>query len=85
MKFGQGTFSQYIAVNPASDPVVKKPDCLTHEAAASIPLVALTAFSALDWLPRSGGVSQRKVVVRGASGGTGSWIVQREYHSHYQQ
>ncbi|TEY79489.1 hypothetical protein BOTCAL_0044g00220 [Botryotinia calthae] len=49
--FGQGTFSQYIAVNPASDPVVKKPNCLSHEAAASIPLVALTMFAALDWLP----------------------------------
>jgi NADPH:quinone reductase-like Zn-dependent oxidoreductase len=63
-------------VDPASDPVVKKPDSLSHEAAASIPLVALTAFSCLDWLPQNGGTSQRKVIVRGASGGTGSWVVQ---------
>ncbi|KAF7934562.1 hypothetical protein EAE99_003012 [Botrytis elliptica] len=74
--FGQGTFSQYIAVNPASDPVVKKPNCLSHEAAASIPLVALTMFAALDWLPAARGDSQRKVIVRGASGGCGSWAVQ---------
>ncbi|KAG4034729.1 hypothetical protein MFRU_002g00820 [Monilinia fructicola] len=74
--FGQGTFSQYIAVDPASDPVVKKPNCLSHEAAASIPLVTLTMFAALDWLPESKGDAQRKVIVRGASGGCGSWAVQ---------
>ncbi|PQE29921.1 hypothetical protein CJF32_00000591 [Rutstroemia sp. NJR-2017a WRK4] len=74
--FGQGTFSQYIAVDPASDPVVKKPDSLSHEAAASIPLVALTAFACLDWLLENGSTSQRKVIVRGASGGSGSWVVQ---------
>ncbi|ESZ91328.1 hypothetical protein SBOR_8269 [Sclerotinia borealis F-4128] len=74
--FGQGTFSQYIAVDPASDPVVKKPNCLSHEAAASIPLVTLTMFAALDWLPASKGDSQRKVIVRGASGGCGLWAVQ---------
>ncbi|PQE20261.1 hypothetical protein CJF30_00001569 [Rutstroemia sp. NJR-2017a BBW] len=74
--FGQGTFGQYIAVDPASDPVVKKPDSLSHEAAASIPLVALTAFACLDWLPENGSTSQRKVIVRGASGGSGSWVVQ---------
>ncbi|RAL58189.1 hypothetical protein DID88_002324 [Monilinia fructigena] len=74
--FGQGTFSQYIAVDPASDPVVKKPNCLSHETAASIPLVTLTMFAALDWLPGSNGDSQRKVIVRGASGGCGSWAVQ---------
>jgi len=73
--FGQGSFSQYISIDPASDPVVKKPSSLTHEAAAAIPLVALTAFACLDWLPMPTG-SQRRVVVRGASGGTGSWIVQ---------
>ncbi|QSZ29630.1 hypothetical protein DSL72_004146 [Monilinia vaccinii-corymbosi] len=74
--FGQGTFSQYIAVDPASDPVVKKPNCLSHEAAASIPLVALTMFAALDWLPARKKDVQRKVIVRGASGGCGSWAVQ---------
>jgi hypothetical protein len=41
-------------------------------------LVALTAYSCLDWLPPPG-ASERRVVVRGASGGTGSWIVQCEF------
>ena len=76
-QFGQGTFSQYINFNPTSTPVAKKPNCFSHEAAASIPLVVLTAYTCLDWLPTSSGTSQRRVVVRGASGGTGSWVVQR--------
>jgi NADPH:quinone reductase-like Zn-dependent oxidoreductase len=76
-KFGEGTFSQYIKVNPLSDPIAKKPTSFTHEEAASVPLVALTAFSCLDWLPVVQG-TQRRVIVRGASGGTGSWIIQRK-------
>jgi NADPH:quinone reductase-like Zn-dependent oxidoreductase len=75
-QFGQGTFSQYINVNPSSDPIAKKPGCFSHEQAASIPLVALTAFACLDWLPPPA-TSQRKVIIRGASGGTGSWLIQR--------
>lgn len=59
--------------------MVKKPDSFSHEAAASISLVALTACSCLDWLPEIGSTLQRKVVVRGASGGTGSWVVQCKY------
>ncbi|RDW82681.1 hypothetical protein BP6252_03793 [Coleophoma cylindrospora] len=72
---GDGTFSQYLSLNPSSETVAKKPSCLTHEAAASIPLVALTAFACLDWLPQPSTI-QRRVVIRGASGGTGSWLVQ---------
>ncbi|KUJ24550.1 quinone oxidoreductase [Mollisia scopiformis] len=73
--FGQGTFSEYININPASNPIAKKPNCFTHEQAASIPLVALTAYACLDWLPPQTG-SQRRVIIRGASGGTGMWLVQ---------
>ena len=64
-------------MNPTSDPVAKKRGCMSHEQAASVPLVALTAYACLDWLPRFTG-SQRKVIIRGASGGTGSWLVQRK-------
>ncbi|KAF7871494.1 hypothetical protein EAF04_003601 [Stromatinia cepivora] len=78
--YGQGTFSQYIAVDPVSDPVVKRPNCLSREAAAAIPLVTLTMFSALSWLPPLKGTSQRRVIVRGASGGCGSWAVQMAKH-----
>lgn len=52
---------------------------MTHAQAASIPLVALTAYACLSWLPPSGvsaSQRQRKVIIRGASGGTGTWLVQ---------
>jgi len=39
--------------------------------------VALTAFACLDWLPPPlSATAQRTVVVRGASGGVGYWVVQ---------
>jgi NADPH:quinone reductase-like Zn-dependent oxidoreductase len=59
--------------------VAKNPGCFSHEQAASIPLVALTAYACLDWLPPPG-ISQRKVVIRGASGGTGLFLVQCKLH-----
>ncbi|KAH8679963.1 hypothetical protein BGZ60DRAFT_503609 [Tricladium varicosporioides] len=72
---GPGTFSEYINVLPSSGPIARKPDVLTHEQAASIPLVVLTAYACLGWLPPQTD-RQRRVIVRGASGGTGMWVVQ---------
>jgi hypothetical protein len=77
-QFGQGTFSQYVHFNPSTAPVTKKPNCFSHETAASIPLCALTAYACLDWLPPVR-VAPRRIVIRGASGGTGSWLVQSKY------
>ncbi|TAQ85161.1 hypothetical protein B7494_g6514 [Chlorociboria aeruginascens] len=77
--FGQGTFAEHIHLDPSKEPVVKKPSCLSHEAAAALPLVVLTDFAILDWLPPPT-TSQRKVIVQGASGGTGSWVVQLAKH-----
>lgn len=73
---GEGTFTEYLCVKQG-EPIAKKPKSLTHQEAAAIPLVVLTAFSILDWLPA---VSQspnekRRVVVAGASGGVGIWVV----------
>ena len=62
--------------------MAKKPSCLTHEAAAALPLVTLTAFACLDWLPPQVGSQRRSVVVRGASGGTGSFIIQCQLKSY---
>ncbi|ORY12019.1 hypothetical protein BCR34DRAFT_311128 [Clohesyomyces aquaticus] len=74
---GEGTFSQYIKVTPSMDPICIKPSCWTHEEAAAVPLVALTAFACLDWLPaENASKSPRRVVVAGASGGVGIWCVQ---------
>ncbi|UPX19417.1 uncharacterized protein EKO05_0009680 [Ascochyta rabiei] len=76
---GEGTFSQYLKISPATEPISKKPTAWTFEEAASVPLVVLTAFSCLDWLPssrQSPNGETRRVIVSGASGGVGMWCVQ---------
>ncbi|KAF1946400.1 NAD(P)-binding protein [Clathrospora elynae] len=83
----EGTFTQYLAINPGSEPVAKKPSTLSHHEAAAIPLVVLTAFACLDWLPSENQSpnSTRRVIVSGASGGVGMWCVQlakKLYHCH---
>ena len=75
---GEGTFAQYVIVKPG-DPVAKMPRAWGFEQAASVPLVVLTAFACLDWLPvesKSPNGRERRVVVGGASGGVGMWVVQ---------
>lgn len=71
--------AEYIVIDPAAQAVVKKPADLPHTDAASIPLVALTAMTCLEWLPSQPGNGPKRVIVRGASGGTGIWAVQCEY------
>ena len=61
------------------EPVAKMPRAWGFEQAASVPLVVLTAFACLDWLPvesKSPNGRERRVVVGGASGGVGMWVVQ---------
>jgi NADPH:quinone reductase-like Zn-dependent oxidoreductase len=70
----EGTFSQYVNITPA-DPIAKKPSKWSFEEAAAVPLVVLTAFACLDWLPPETD-GKRRVVVNGASGGVGIWCVQ---------
>lgn len=74
----EGTFTQYLHVTPGKEPVAKMPASWGFEEAAAVPLVALTAFACLDWLPASpeAGDGRRRVVVAGASGGVGTWCVQ---------
>lgn len=74
---GEGTFAQYICVKPG-EPITKKPRALSHQEAAAIPLVVLTAFAILDWLPTEfqSPNERRQVIVSGASGGVGIWVVQ---------
>jgi reticulon-4-interacting protein 1, mitochondrial len=74
----EGTFTQYLKIVPG-EPVGKKPKCWTFQEAAAVPLVVLTAFACLDWLPhpsKSPNKPQRRVIVSGASGGVGIWCVQ---------
>ncbi|KAF2443937.1 GroES-like protein [Karstenula rhodostoma CBS 690.94] len=72
----QGTFTKYLIVSDKA-PIARKPKGWTFEEAASVPLVTLTAFACLDRLPPlKPTVAHRRVVVAGASGGTGMWCVQ---------
>jgi NADPH:quinone reductase-like Zn-dependent oxidoreductase len=68
----RGAFAEYVCASEAV--LVKKPDQVTFEQAASVPVAA---FSALQGL-RDGGKIQpgQKVLVNGAAGGVGTFAVQ---------
>ncbi|MFD9484975.1 NADP-dependent oxidoreductase [Streptomyces sp. NPDC059991] len=67
-----GTFAELIAVH--QDDVAIKPATLTMEEAASLPLVALTAWQAL--VERARVQPGQKVLIHGGAGGLGSIAVQ---------
>lgn len=69
---GFGAFAEYVCAS--EETLALKPDGLTFEAAAGVPLAALTALQGL----RDVGQIQpgQKVLVSGASGGVGSFAVQ---------
>ena len=69
---GLGGLADYVAVEESG--LVKKPDNLSYEQAASVPIAALTAWHALH---RFGPVEPgQKILVNGASGGVGTFVVQ---------
>ena len=69
---GFGTFAEYTC--PRDTTVVLKPPALTFEAAAAVPVAALTALQGL----RDPGQIQagQHVLIQGASGGVGTFAVQ---------
>lgn len=69
---GPGAFAEYAC--PREDSVVLKPTQMTFEAAAAVPIAALTALQSL----RDNGHIQpgQKVLVNGAGGGVGTFAVQ---------
>ncbi len=71
-----GTFAEMVAVKAAS--VAHKPKSLTMEEAASLPLVALTAWQALVEVAhlRKG----QKVFIQAGSGGVGTFAIQLAKH-----
>ena len=67
----RGSFAEYAAVK--ADKLAPKPEGLSFEAAATVPISAGTALQALD----AGRVQPgQRVLVLGASGGVGSYAVQ---------
>ena len=71
-----GTYAEYIAL-PA-DIVAKKPENLSFEQAASIPLTALTAYQSLFDAGRL--QSGQTVLIHAAAGGVGGFAVQLAKH-----
>lgn len=71
-----GTFADYIAINEKD--VALKPKNLTMEEAASIPLVALTAWQALVEIANL--KKDQKVFIQAGSGGVGTIAIQLAKH-----
>ena len=71
-----GTFAEFIAMNEAD--VALKPNNLTMEEAASIPLVGLTAWQVL--IERANLKKGQKVLIHAGSGGVGTFAIQLAKH-----
>lgn len=74
--FDIGTFAEYIAINEKD--LALKPTNLTMDEAASVPLVALTAWQALV---EKGNIKKgHKVFIQAGSGGVGIFAIQLAKH-----
>jgi NADPH:quinone reductase-like Zn-dependent oxidoreductase len=71
-----GTFAEYVLVKETS--LALKPANLTMEEAASLPLVALTAWQAL--VEKAAVEKGQKVFIQAGSGGVGSFAIQLARH-----
>ena len=71
-----GTFAELIAIKEAS--LARKPNNVTMEEAASIPLVGLTAWQAL--VERANLQPGQRVLIHAGSGGVGTFAIQLAKH-----
>lgn len=74
--FSIGAFAEYIAIN--ENDIALKPANLSMEEAASIPLVALTAWQAL--IENGNLQKEQKVFIQAGSGGVGTIAIQLAKH-----
>ena len=74
--FRIGTFAEFVPVKEAS--LALKPKALTMEEAASVPLVALTAWQAL--VVKANLKKEQKVFIQAGSGGVGTFAIQLAKH-----
>lgn len=66
------TYAQYVAVDP--DSITKKPENISFEEAAAVPLASLTAYQAIhDHLRLQAG---ERILIQSAAGGVGHFAVQ---------
>jgi len=73
---GLGTYAQYVLVK-TDGLVARKPESLTFEQAAAVPIGGLAA---LGYLTKGGIESAERVLIRGATGSIGSFAVQIAKH-----
>eukprot|EP00397_Hematodinium_sp_SG-2012_P018397 GEMP01018845.1.p1 GENE.GEMP01018845.1~~GEMP01018845.1.p1 ORF type:complete len:284 (+),score=48.61 GEMP01018845.1:50-901(+) len=66
---GTGTVAEFVCVDESA--LVKKPEMLSHEQAASLPLAAITAVLAFEKA-----INFKNVLILGGSGGVGSVAIQ---------
>jgi len=71
---GDGAFAQYLLKEEDSHSFIPKPDNVSHDQAAAVPIAGLTALQAL----RDSGKLKagERVLINGASGGVGTFAVQ---------
>ncbi|SMC62880.1 NADP-dependent oxidoreductase [Pedobacter nyackensis] len=74
--FNIGTFAEYIAIK--EDDVAFKPNNITMEEAASVPLVALTAWQSL--VEKANLKKGQKIFIQAGSGGVGTIAIQLAKH-----
>ncbi|PGA98249.1 NADP-dependent oxidoreductase [Bacillus toyonensis] len=67
-----GTFAEYIAIH--EDDIALKPNNLSFEEAASIPLVDLTSYQALHDIMQL--QKRKKILIHAGSGGVGTFAIQ---------
>ncbi|KAJ1569952.1 hypothetical protein HK096_008793 [Nowakowskiella sp. JEL0078] len=78
--FGRGTTAEYIKVSTTRDVIKIKPPNVSHTQAASVGTAAMTASTILLIHGKINESKGKKVLVIGASGGVGSWVVQIAKH-----
>jgi len=71
---GDGAFAQYLLKQEDSHSFVAKPDNVSHDQAAAVPIAGLTALQAVRDFGRL--KEGEKVLINGASGGVGTLAVQ---------
>lgn len=69
---GFGGFAEYVVADETV--IIKKPESISFEQAAALPMASVTALQALYKIP--GNVEGKKIMILGSSGGVGTYLLQ---------